>query len=259
MTHRLTDPLRPLLLASLALLTPAAVTAQNQDTAEAAEAEPTASTQAAEAGTYAQPAILNPAWELDLELRLPNAIRVSDDNGIARWYWYAAYQVTNQTDDDRLFIPEITVVDNNGRIVQANRRIPPAVYPAIAQRLGNPLLESPSNVIGRLLQGEDFAKESVAIWPASRQDVDEFTLFFAGADGETQELVSPSTGKVIMQPSTDPITGEPILDEAGEPVMRPVMVRRTRSFTYAAPGTVGPDGNLRNQPVRLISQGVVMR
>ncbi len=236
-----------MLLASLLLWPAGLASAQDQSADEQ------------DVGTFAQPAILSPAWELDLQVNTPNAIRVPDANGFDQWYWYAAYQVTNNSGEDRLFIPEIAVTDDNGRIVQANRRIPAGVYPAIAQRLGNPLLESPSNVIGRLLQGEDFAKESLAIWPASNRDVDEFTLFFAGADGETQELVSPSTGQVVMQPATDPITNEPLLDDEGNPQMRPVMVRRTRTFTYQAPGTLAPTDDLRRQPVRLISEGVVMR
>ncbi|MEO1236897.1 MAG: hypothetical protein AAFX76_08940, partial [Planctomycetota bacterium] len=144
-------------------------------------------------GTHAEPSIINPTWAFDLTVNTPRPILVNDDRGVPRWYWYAAYKVVNRTGEDRLFIPEITVVDDNGRIVTAGRRIPPAVYPAIAERLGNDLLESPDDVLGRLLQGEDFAKESVAIWPASVEDVDEFTLFFSGVDGETKPLLSPRT------------------------------------------------------------------
>jgi hypothetical protein len=210
-------------------------------------------------GTFAQPGIVNPNWSIDLELDTPNAIYVDPENAPGRWYWYAAYKVTNNTGDDRLFIPEVVIIDNDGRIVQANRRIPPAVFPVIAERLGNPLLESPNNVVGRLLQGEDFAKESVVIWPAAPRDVDEFTLFFGGVDGETQPLVSPSSGEVVMQEAVDPITGKTVTDEDGEPVMRPVTVRRTRAYTFATPGTLNRFANLRQQPVRRVEEFVVMR
>ena len=210
-------------------------------------------------GTFAQPSIVNPSWSFELSMLTPNAIAVPTARGRVAWYWYAAYRVTNNTGEDRLFIPEVVVLNNHGEIVQTNRRIPPSVYPAIATRLGNSLLESPTDVVGRLLQGPDFAKESVAIWPASERDVDEFTLFFAGIDGETKPLVSPQTGETILEAATDPITGKPVLDPDGKPVLRPVMVQRTRAFTFQTPGTLGEGDNLRRQPVRLVTEFEVMR
>lgn len=210
-------------------------------------------------GTFAQPSIINPTWEFELDAQLPQPIAVPNASGQMVWYWYLPYKVVNNTGEDRLFIPEVSVMDNHGRIVTAGRKIPQNVFPAIAERLGNPLLESPGDVLGRLLQGEDFAKESVAIWPASVRDVDEFTVFFAGADGETKQLLSPRTGKPVMQAAIDPITGEAVLDDQGNPVMQPVMVRRTRTFTYATPGTLISNSKLRQQPVRLVSESVVMR
>lgn len=240
------NPLTMLMLTTAVLLTaPACVTAQD----EADEA----------AGTFAEPSIINPTWAFDLEVSTPNAIAVADTNGRVRWYWYAAYSVANNTGNDRLFIPEVVVLTADGDIVQANRRIPPTVYPAIADRLNNRLLESPNDVVGRLLQGDDFAKESVAIWPASLTDVDEFTLFFSGADGETKPLLSPKTGEPILQPALDPVTGDPVLDEAGNAVMSPIMVRRTRAYTYLTPGTPGVGANLREQTVQLVEEYEVMR
>lgn len=238
------NPLKILALCAATLLVPAVVSAQ-----EASDGP----------GTFAQPSIVNPTWAFDLKVQTPSAIAVPGANGRLQWYWYIAYQVTNNTGEDRLFIPEVVVLNNHGEIVQANRRIPPAVYPAIAERLGNALLESPNDVVGRLLQGPDFAKESVAIWPASLQDVDEFTLFFGGVDGETKPLLSPVTGKPIMEASSDPITGEAIMDVEGNVVMRPIMVQRTRGFTYQTPGTPGLGANLREQPVQLVAEFEVMR
>ncbi|MEM1107801.1 MAG: hypothetical protein AAGH99_03835 [Planctomycetota bacterium] len=218
-----------------------------------------ASAQHSDPGTFAEPSTINPTWEFDLEVTTPQPIAVPNARGRLSWYWYLPYKVINNTDEDRLFIPEVTILDNHGRIVTAGRKIPQTVYPAIAERLGNPLLESPDDVLGRLLQGEDFAKESVAIWPASIRDVDEFTVFFAGADGETKQLLSPSTGEPVLRPAVDPITGEALTDEDGNPVMQPVIVRRTRTYTYATPGTLDSNAKLRLQPVQLLGESVVMR
>lgn len=249
MRPRLLPAFAPALITALLLATPVLPAAAQDDNAASEEAP----------GTFAEPSIINPTWEFDLEVNPPQAIAVTDSNGLNTWYWYLPYKVVNNTGEDRLFIPEVTVLDNNGRIVTAGRRIPQNVYPAIAERLGNPLLESPDDVLGRLLQGEDFAKESVAIWPASLRDVDEITVFLAGADGETKQLLSPRTGEPVMQAAIDPITGEAVTDADGKPVMQPVMVRRTRGYTYATPGTLSSVGSLRQQPVRLVTEFVVMR
>lgn len=249
--------MRPLLLPTAALLVLIApATSRAQEAAAPAAADAAA---APTPGTFAEPSIINPTWTFDLAVNAPQPIAVPGPGGRPTWYWYLPYQVTNNTGEDRLFIPEITVLDTNGRIVTAGRKIPPTVYPAIARRLGNSLLESPDDVLGRLLQGEDFAKQSVAIWPASVQDVDEFTVFFAGADGETKMLYSPRTGKAVMQAAVDPITGQDVVDADGKQVMQPVMVRRTRAFTYSTPGTLGNNISLQQQPVRLVSEFEVMR
>ena len=202
-------------------------------------------------GTHAVPAAVSNAWSYGLEVATPRAISV--DN---RWYWYMPYQVTNETGADRLFVPEVTITNDHGEIVTAGRRIPPTVFNAVADRLANPLLESPDDVVGTLLQGKDFAKESVAIWPVSAFDIDAFSVFFAGADGEVRPLISPSTGEPVTVAATDPITGEPLLGDDGQPLLRPVLMQRNRAFEFAVPGTaVNP--NL--QPVRLVREHAVMR
>ena len=204
-----------------------------------------------EPGTYATPAAVSDAWTYGLEVATPRAISV--DNV---WYWYMPYKVTNDTGADRLFVPEVTLTNDHGEILTAGRRIPPAVFNAVADRLANPLLESPDDVVGTLLQGRDFAKESVAIWPVSPLDIDEFTVFFAGADGEVRPLVSPSTGEPVMVPATDPVTGEVMTDADGQPLQRPVLMQRNRAFVFATPGTaVSPE----LQPVRLLREYAVMR
>jgi len=204
-----------------------------------------------EPGTYATPAAVSDAWAYGLEVATPRAISVG-----SRWYWYMPYRVTNDTGADRLFVPEITITNDHGEIVTAGRRVPPSVFNAVADRLANPLLESPDDVVGTLLQGRDFARESVAIWPVSPLDIDEFTVFFAGADGEVRPLVSPRTGEPVMVPATDPVTGEALTDADGQPLQRPVLMQRNRALVFATPGTaVSPD----LQPVRPVREYAVMR
>ena len=210
-----------------------------------------AGAQQEEVGTYARPAAVSEAWTYDLTVADPRALQV--DN---QWYWYMPYKVINNSGADRLFVPEVTVTNDHGEIAIAGRRIAPAVFNAVADRLANPLLESPDDVVGTLLQGRDFARESVAIWPVSPLDVDSFTVFFAGADGEVRPLISPRTGEPVTEAATDPVTGEALTGDDGQPLRRPVLVQRNRAFTFATPGTaISPD----RQPVKLEREWAVMR
>ncbi len=180
---------------------------------------------------YPEPAAVSPSWSLDVEVQTPEAIAIEDVDGSIRWFWYMTYKVVNNTGQDLLFIPEITIANDTGEILTAGRGVPPTVFPAIKERLGNPLLLSPVEVVGKLLQGEDFAREGVAIWPASEKDVDSFTVFFAGLNGETQNAINPLTGESVL-------------------------VRRTLMLEYQTPGNFVRPGE---QPVIEAGRREVMR
>ncbi len=180
---------------------------------------------------YPEPAIVSPSWSLLAEVQKPEAISIEDVDGSIRWFWYITYKVTNPTEQDLLFIPEITIANDLGQIINAGENVPPTVFPAIKERLGNPLLLSPVEVVGKLLQGEDFAREGVAIWPAPEGDVDAFSVFFAGLNGETQNVSNPLT------------------DES-------VLVRRTLMLEYQSPGNFDSP---QQQPIIEVRQHEVMR
>jgi hypothetical protein len=150
------------------------------------------------AWAYPEPAIVSPSWSLEVEVTKPAAISIEDVDGSIRWFWYVTYKVVNPTDEDLLFIPEITVANDLGEIITAGENVPPTVFPTIKERLGNPLLLSPIQVVGKLLRGEDFAREGVAIWPAPDGDVDAFSVFIAGLNGETQTIANPLTGESVL-------------------------------------------------------------
>jgi hypothetical protein len=74
------------------------------------------------------------------------------------------------------------------------------VFNKIKELYKSDLLLSPTAIYGKLLQGEDNAKDGVIIFsdidPAAR----DFRLFVAGLSGETAEVKNPLTGKpVILQ------------------------------------------------------------
>lgn len=183
------------------------------------------------AAAHAEPEAVTSSWMFDFTYERPRAIAVEDENGENQWYWYMPYKVVNDTDQKRLFIPEFTIADNTGRIVTANASVPDEVFQKIKERRNNSLLKSPVDVVGQLLVGEDFAKESVAIWPANPEDVDSFKVFISGISGETATIQNPRTGESVL-------------------------VRRTLMLSYNTPGNYPTP---QNQPVERTDEQWVMR
>lgn len=170
------------------------------------------------AAEHPEPTVVNPSWALDIEIGRPGAVALRSASG-TRYYYYLPYKVTNRTGEEQLFIPEIGIANDQGDLVTAGRGVPPQVFELVKRELNNRLLVAPIEAVGQLLQGEDYAKESVAIWPAwyPDEDVDAFRVFFGGWTGDSQQIENPLTGE-------------------------PVFVRRTLMLEYEVPGTgVTPD------------------
>jgi hypothetical protein len=165
------------------------------------------------AHAFPEPSSAPRDWHFDFTHSQPQPIAIRTAEGI-RWFWYMSYKVVNNTGQDRLFIPEIVMASDQGDILPSGKNVPAGVFDAVKTRLGNRLLQNPIRVVGRLLQGEDNARESVAIWPAFDHDVDEVSIFVSGIDGETQVIQNPLTGD-------------------GVTVVKTLMVR------YGMPGTGG--------------------
>jgi hypothetical protein len=49
-------------------------------------------------------------------------------------------------------------------------------------------------VAGRILQGEDHARDGVVIWQAPDHEVKDIKIFFGGITGETHEVKDPVSG-----------------------------------------------------------------
>jgi hypothetical protein len=116
------------------------------------------------------------------------------------------YTVVNNTGKEILFTPSFELVADTGRVQTAFKEangkdnIPSAVFEEISRLYKNPLLQSPSSIYGRLLQGEDNAKDGVIIFPALDPEARQFQLFVMGLSGETAEVKNPIDGKsVILQ------------------------------------------------------------
>lgn len=179
-----------------------------------------------------EPELVSPSWQLDFDFERPDAIAVETLTGEVQWYWYMTYTVTNETGATRLFVPDITIADDTGRLMAAGEGVPSRVFRAIRDKLRSTALMSQTQIVGQLLEGDDYARTGVAIWPAAVQDdLDEYRVFVAGLSGETAT-------------TTDPITGETVL------------LRRTLMLRFELPGD---DESPEEQPVILAERREVMR
>jgi len=179
-----------------------------------------------------EPRLVSPSWQFEFDYEKPRLILVDLPGKVEKqYYWYLPYTVTNRTGEDRLFIPAVAVMSNTGKIMTAGRKVSPAVFRAIKRHERNPLLQSPVDAIGKLLQGEDNAKDSVAIWPASEGDVDRYDLFIGGLSGETVVVKNPETDEMVV-------------------------LRKSLHLRFVTPGT---PAELIGQPIEKVDEEWVMR
>lgn len=136
-----------------------------------------------------EPNIATTSWEFHFDYKHMNIIQVlQEPDREPRLYYYLTYKVTNKTGAERLYAPNVWLSTDAGDLLMANQDVPPSVYRAIVDRIKNTLLKPPSQVVGTLLQGEDNALESMAIWPVPTHKLNKISVFFAGLSGETHRM-----------------------------------------------------------------------
>ncbi len=190
------------------------------------------------AGRGPQPAPWPIAWELRFEHAPPQRILVQlPGESSPREYWYLLYRVINTSATTQHFYPLFELVTEDLRVVPTDMGVSPLVFEAIRERHreGYPELLPPSEAVGPLPAGEDYARESVAIWRATDLPGNRFTIFVGGLSGEA---------RVVPNPAYDPAAPETIEvpDLFGQ--LRPVVVnpryftiRKTLELDYLLPGS----------------------
>ena len=154
------------------------------------------------------------SWELNfvyypfqsIQIRLPG------DNK-PKVYWYLRYTVTNNTGQDIDFFPLFWLYLDTGKIIRDDLGVNPLVLKAIRKRHNASLLEDPVQIIGKLLQGEDNAREGVAIWKDFDQKAKRLNLFVSGISGETRIVTGKGKKPVILRKTLDlwyQISGDPL-------------------------------------------------
>jgi len=163
-------------------------------------------------------------WQLDFEFLDPQRITLTVP-GESRpiTYWYMLYQVTNRTGQDVEYYPSFRLVTDTLDVTVGGDHISPMVYDAIAARhqAEFPFFVPASKVIGPLLQGEENARVSAAVFRAFDTEASAFAVYVSGLSGDVERLSNPAIG-----------TGAKPADETPEAFI----LRRTLAIHYDLPG-----------------------
>lgn len=195
-----------------------------------------------------QPDAANDGWEFGIQYGAPQSIMVTlPGDSKPQLYWYISYTVTNDTGEDRYFTPEISLFTNTGQEVKAGEGVNPAVFTQIKKVLGNDLLIDRTQMSGKLLQGEDNAKEGVAIFKDFDAQAGSFSIFFGGLSSNSQKVKLPEPIKVQKVDASGKLV-EVTTDE--------VTLYKTLKLEYLIGGSAG---NRANAKVEFLGKEWVMR
>ena len=146
-----------------------------------------------------EPSLYPVSWELDFKHSMPKRI-VVDTNA----YWYMTYTVTNNTGQEQTWRPNFQMMTDDGKMMKSDRGIGINVFDKIKATEGNRLLEPFTKVSGPLRQGEDQAKDGVAIWKETNARMGTFKIFVQGLSGE-KVILTDDNGKEMKDADGLPI------------------------------------------------------
>ncbi|GEM_PF-686616 len=200
------------------------------------------------AGTFPKPLTVPQQWQFEIELGdlRPIAVRLPDKKE-DQIFWYLRYTVTNRSGEDRILVPEVILYTDTGAIIRSGKQTPMVVFDKIKAVYNDPLMKAPTAMTGKLLQGEDNAKGSVAIWPDFDPNAGKVSIFFGGLSGETVSVNLPAPITVVepdWRGKEHTITKDKLL------------LVKTLELQYAIPGEKAAR---RHLAPRLIKQQWVMR
>ena len=144
-----------------------------------------------------EPSIVPVSWQLEMTTQPLRRINVHwRGQSAPTTYWYLLYQVVNNSQQEIEFVPTFHLTTPSGQVVRDSPD--PNIFARIKQLHGQALLENSVEIIGPLLQGEDNARDGVAIWSSVEPEADAFTIYAGGFSGEAAVVKSPVTGKRVL-------------------------------------------------------------
>ena len=179
-----------------------------------------------DASTYPTPSEVAIHWELKIQFDVPRAVQLRPSpTEPFKTYWYMHYTVTNRTGKDRIFVPQFDLYTDTGQVIRAGQRIPSSIFRQIREMQGSPLLRDTIDMVGKLLQGEDNAKEGLAIWPDFAPKAGTIDIFIGGLSGETVVVKLPR-----------PIRTGKRRGAATGPPQTTIVLAKTLHLSYKVPG-----------------------
>ena len=199
--------------------------------------------------TAPKPAEVPVKWQLEFTYpEVPRPIQFQTPGSKQKkTYWYFRYTVTNSTGEDQFYVPDFVLYTDTGQLMRAGAGVPTGVFQKIKKVYNDPFLQDPSAITGRLLQGDDNAKNGVAVFADIDPNAGSFDLFVGGLSGETAVITLPKPIEVTITAAGGKT----------EKVMRDmVALVKTLKLRYSLPGEAA--SRLLTRP-RLVKKSWVMR
>jgi len=184
-----------------------------------------------------QPSEVPVSWNLTfdfydiqrIELTLPGQTQ-------PRIFWYMLYTVQNDTGQDVDFYPSFELVTDTAKVYPSDVSVSPLVFQAIKRRhrATHPFLLDSVQIVGKLLQGEDNAKEGVAIWPQFDPQANRVTIYVSGLSGETRIVENPAYDPTRPETELLKLPDGPRIEQTVNP--RYFVLRKTLAIRYSLPG-----------------------
>ena len=137
-------------------------------------------------------------WELEIRTQPLESIELQlPGYATPQLFWFFRYTVVNDTGQDVIFVPDFVLYTDTGKMLRAGQRVPTAVFREIKKIYNEPLLKDMTSMTGKLLQGEDNAREGVAIWRDFDPKAGEIDIFIGGLSGESAKVQLPKPVEVV--------------------------------------------------------------
>ncbi len=150
---------------------------------------------------YPTPGLETRSWQITFTWHRPMRLMMFVGAGAKRrlkTFWFLRYTVANNTHRNLFFIPRIELVADTGKIIRPVITVSPKMLKKIRTATGDPFIINPALIAGRLLQGADNARESVAVFTGIPAAARAFRIFIGGLSGETAVQKNPLTHKPVV-------------------------------------------------------------
>jgi hypothetical protein len=148
-----------------------------------------------------EPSIVPTSWQLNFK-HGPIERLNAKVNGKDQTYYFMRYNVTNNSGKDILFTPEFELVTDTGQVTTAFKDVPNEITAKIKELYKNNFMQSPTEIVGKLRQGEDNSKDGVIVFTGIDPDARDYQIYISGLSGETAEVTNPVTKKPTVLQKT---------------------------------------------------------